>query len=470
MVQTMDLYLIIASVVILLIAVFLFIKKPKSAVGLSADDLIRLQNDNNSLNIELARAEQYAAGLITEKENITILLKEEKNRVLDELVQVRASLANSNQTLESARAYYKAQQEKMQEQKLEIEQIRQNFQLEFQNVANKLLDEKSQKFVETNRTSLDILLNPLKENIKAFEEKVDKVYNMEAAERNTLKGVITQLMDLNKLISSEAQNLTKALKGDNKKQGNWGEVILERVLERSGLVKDREYRLQASLMDADGSRFQPDAIIDLPDDKHLVIDSKVSLIAYERLVNAETEDERKIYSKAHVESIRGHVLNLSSKNYYDLHQINSPDFVLLFVPIESSFSFAVQIDAELFSDAWDKRVVIVSPSTLLATLRTIASIWKQERQNRNVLEIARLSGAMYDKFVGFVGDMEGIGKNIKQSQNAYDSAFSKLVEGNGNLTKTAEKIKSLGAKANKQIDKKYVANDEYADDVKGDLS
>ena len=452
-------YILIASLVILIIAALLFLKKPKSADGISADDLLRLKNETNALNIELAKAEQYAAGLIAEKESITNLLKEEKNRLLDELIDVRAELAAANKSLESARAYYNSQQEKIREQKIEVDQIRKDFQLEFQNIANKLLDEKSQKFIETNRTNLDILLNPLKENIKAFEDKVEKVYNMEAAERNTLKGVITQLMDLNKLISNEAQNLTKALKGDNKKQGNWGEVILEKVLERSGLVKDREYRLQASITGLDGTRLQPDAIIDLPDDKHLVIDSKVSLIAYERLVNAETEEERKLYSKGHVESIRAHVHNLSSKNYHDLYQINSPDFVLLFVPIESSFSFAVQIDAELFSDAWDKRVVIVSPSTLLATLRTIASIWKQERQNRNVLEIARLSGTMYDKFVGFVGDMEGLGKNIKLSQSAYDSALSKLTEGNGNLTVTADKIKKLGAKANKQIDQKYLDGD-----------
>ncbi|MDB5091386.1 MAG: recombination protein RmuC [Mucilaginibacter sp.] len=454
----MSVYILAASIVLLLIAVLLFLKKPATAV--SADELLRLKNENQSLNIELAKAEQYAIGLISEKDSITSLLKEEKNRLLDELIDERSQLAAANQSLESARAYYKSQQEKIQEQKIEVDQIRKDFQLEFQNIANKLLDEKSQKFIETNRTNLDVLLNPLKENIKAFEEKVEKVYNMEAAERNTLKGVITQLMDLNKLISNEAQNLTKALKGDNKKQGNWGEVILEKVLERSGLVKDREYRLQASIVGLDGLRLQPDAIIDLPDNKHLIIDSKVSLVAYERLVNAETEEERKIHSKAHVESIRSHVNGLSSKNYHDLYQINSPDFVLLFVPIESSFSFAVQIDAELFSEAWDKRVVIVSPSTLLATLRTIASIWKQERQNRNVLEIARLSGVMYDKFVGFVGDMEGIGKNIKLSQNAYDSAFNKLVDGNGNLTKTAEKIKSLGAKANKQIDQKYINDGE----------
>jgi DNA recombination protein RmuC len=458
----MDIYILVAAIVILLIAVFLFIKKPANADGVTADELLRLKAENNSLNIELAKAGQYAVGLVAEKESITYLLKDEKNRLLDELVDQRSQLAEANKALESARAYYRSQQEKIQEQKIEVEQIRKDFQLEFQNVANKLLDEKSQKFVETNRTNLDILLNPLKENIKAFEDKVDKVYNMEAAERNTLKGVITQLMDLNRLISTEASNLTKALKGDNKKQGNWGEVILERVLERSGLVKDREYRLQASLVTSDGSRLQPDAIIDLPDDKHLVIDSKVSLVAYERLVNAETEEERKLYSRAHVESIRAHVNNLSSKNYHDLYQINSPDFVLLFVPIESSFSFAVQIDAELFSDAWDKQVVIVSPSTLLATLRTIASIWKQERQNRNVLEIARLSGVMYDKFVGFVGDMEGIGKNIKLSQTAYDSALNKLTEGNGNLTITADKIKKLGAKANKQIDQKYIAEDSTA--------
>ncbi len=451
----MELYILAAAVAILLIAVVLFLKKPKSGNGLSSDDVMLLQNENQSLKIELATSRQYAAGLIAEKESITNLLKEEKGRLLDELVYERSQLAAANQSLESARAYYKSQQEKIQEQKIEVDQIRKDFQLEFQNIANKLLDEKSQKFIETNRSNLDVLLNPLKENIKAFEDKVEKVYNMEAAERNTLKGAITQLMDLNKLISSEAQNLTKALKGDNKKQGNWGEVILEKVLERSGLVKGQEYRLQASITTTDGTRLQPDAIIDLPDDKHLVIDSKVSLIAYERLVNCETEEERKLFSKAHVESIRGHVSNLSAKNYHDLYQINSPDFVLLFVPIESSFSFAVQLDAELFSDAWDKRVVIVSPSTLLATLRTIASIWKQERQNRNVLEIARLSGAMYDKFVGFVGDMEGIGKNIKLSQSAYDNALNKLSEGSGNLIKTAEKIKGLGAKANKQIDQKY---------------
>jgi len=456
----MGVLVLIAAVIILLIAVYLFVQKPKPADGVSAEELERLRSANTTLNISLAKAEERAASLAAERDKADKLLQDERVRYDTQLSAINQELLVEKNRMAKAEESFKAQRERLAEQEKAISDIQQKFQLEFQNVANKLLDEKSQKFVETNRANLDVLLNPLKENIKAFEEKVDKVYNMEAAERNTLKGVITQLMDLNKLISSEAQNLTKALKGDNKKQGNWGEVILERVLERSGLVKDREYRMQVSLQATDGSRLQPDVIIDLPDEKHLIIDSKVSLIAYEKLVNCETEEERKLFSKAHVESIRSHVAGLSAKNYHDLYQINSPDFVLLFIPIESSFSFAVQIDAELFSDAWDKRVVIVSPSTLLATLRTIASIWKQERQNRNVLEIARLSGSMYDKFVGFVGDMESIGKNIKQSQSAYENAINKLTEGNGNLTKTAEKIKNLGAKANKQLDQKYLDQDE----------
>ncbi|HMG08848.1 MAG TPA: DNA recombination protein RmuC [Mucilaginibacter sp.] len=451
--------LLIVSLVILIVSVFLFFKKPKAVELISAEELKKLRNEHDLLKISLAKAEEKADIIANEKEHIIQLLKDEKIRLLDELLYERTQLAQANQSLESSRAYHKSQQEKVQEQKLEIEQIRVQFQREFENVAEKLLKEKSKEFVDINRNNLDMILNPLKENLKAFEDKVERVYNMEAAERNTLKGVITQLMDLNRRISDEAQNLTKALKGDNKKQGNWGEVILERVLERSGLVRDQEYRIQAAMQTTDGTRYQPDVIIDLPDEKHLVIDSKVSLIAYERLVNADTEEDRKLFAKAHIESIRNHIGGLSSKKYHDLYKINSPDFVLLFVPIESSFSIAVQLDGELFNYAWDKKVVIVSPSTLLATLRTIASMWKQERQNRNVLEIARLSGDMYDKFVGFLGDMDSIGKNITYTQNAYNSAINKLSDGRGNLTTTAEKIKKLGAKADKQIDQKFIGDE-----------
>lgn len=452
----MDVVILITTVVVLLIAVLLFLRRGTATNHISGSQLQDLQLQNDQLKQDLIRSEEKLKASNAEKENLFTWFKEDKDKLEDELSRERIRLSDAQQQVQRLQSYLEAQQEKFREQKAELEQTRLHFQREFENVAEKLLKEKSREFVDVNKASLDTLINPLKENIKAFEEKVDKVYHQEASERNMLKGVITQLMELNKQIGAEAQNLAKALKGDQKKQGNWGEFILEKVLERSGLIKDREYRVQASYNSVDGSRFQPDVVIDLPDNKHLIIDSKVSLVAYERLVNCETEDERRLHSKAHVESLRSHVFNLASKNYQDLYQVNSPDFVLLFVPIEASFSFAIQIDAELFSDAWDRRVVIVSPSTLLATLRTISSMWKQERQTRNVLEIARLSGEMYDKFVGFVSDVENIGKALKSGHDAYEKALNKLTNGRGNLTVTAEKIKALGARAGKQIDQKYL--------------
>lgn len=410
-----------------------------------AVDLKQLKQENEELKIKLAKTEERANNFNIDREKLSAELSHEREK-----------LAKANQELEKSLAWLQAQKEKIDGQAADLERNQEKFTKDFELIANKILEEKSKKFTEVNRSNLDILLTPLKDNIKAFEEKVDKVYKVEADERNTLKGVITQLMDLNKMMSAETQNLTRALKGENKKQGNWGEVILEKVLERSGLVRDREYRIQVSLQTADGSRLQPDVVIDLPGNKHLVIDAKVSLIAYERLVNCEDENDRELFTKQHLISIRNHVSDLSSKNYTALYQIDSPDFVLLFVPIESCFSLAVQKDAELFNFAWNKRIVIVSPSTLLATLRTIASMWNQERQNRNVMEISRLSGEMYDKFVGFITDMESIGKNMKQSQDAYDRALNKLSDGRGNLTATAEKIKTLGARTSKSLDKKFL--------------
>jgi DNA recombination protein RmuC len=448
-------------VIILIVLVLLFLKKPQSSTALiSLEDFENAKAENESLKISLAKADERVSNLSTEKENITLLLKQEQQRLIDELQAERDRLADANRELESTRSFYIAEKEKLVEQKANLEQNQEKFNKDFELIANKILEEKSTRFIEQNRTNLDIILNPLKENIKAFEEKVEKVYKAESDERNTLKGVISLLMDQSKQIQEDANNLTKALKGDSKKQGNWGEVILEKVLERSGLVRDQEYRIQASHISAEGGRYQPDVVIDLPDDKHLVVDAKVSLVAYERSVSAETDEEREGYVKQHLASIKNHIQELSSKNYQDLYKINSPDFVLLFVPIESSFSIAVQKDAELFNFAWDRKVVIVSPSTLLATLRTIASMWKQERQNRNVMEIARLSGSMYDKFVGFIGDMENIGKHIKNGQDAYDKALNKLSEGSGNLMNTSEKIRKLGAKATKQIDTKYLDGEE----------
>ncbi|MNJ97186.1 DNA recombination protein RmuC [compost metagenome] len=430
----MEAFLIPLLIIILVLIIVLVLKKPAT-------------QENPAALLELK-----------EQENLKAInwLKEEKQKLEDELTDLRSIFMIERSKVIKAEENLLAQQQKQNEQEKYIAELQLRFKLEFENIANKVLEEKTEKFTLQNKANLDIILNPLKENIKAFEDKVDKVYKAESDERNILKGVISQLMDQSKQIQEDANNLTRALKGDNKKQGNWGEVILERVLERSGLVKDREYRIQTSLSSSEGSRMQPDVIIDLPDDKHIVIDSKVSLLAYERLVTADTDEDRETELKQHLNSIKAHIQGLSSKNYHELYQINSPDFVLLFIPIESSFGIAVQKDAELFNYAWDRKVVIVSPSTLLATLRTIASIWKQERQNRNVLEIARLSGSMYDKFVGFLADMEGIGRNIKLSQDAYDKALNKLSTGAGNLSNTSEKIKKLGAKATKQIDTKFL--------------
>lgn len=440
----METAVLIASVIILIVSILLFLKK--SSLSTSAiPESESLRAINEQLRISLAKSEER-----------TRLLENDRQLLNGDLKLEREKAAQISRELESSKSYYQAQQEKIAELNLERDKNQEKFNKDFELIASRILDEKTLKFTDQNKTNLDILLSPLKDNIKAFEEKVDKVYKIEADERNILKGVITQLMDLNKMMSVETQNLTRALKGDNKKQGNWGEMILERVLERSGLVKDQEYRVQAGMQSADGNRFLPDVIIDLPDNKHLIVDSKVSLTAYARLVDCESEADKDLYIKQHITSLRNHITDLSAKNYSDLYKINSPDFVMLFIPIESCFSIAVQKDADLFNYAWDKRVVIVSPSTLLATLRTIASIWKQERQNRNVMEIARLSGEMYDKFVGFAGDMDSIGKNIKQSQDAYDKAFNKLSSGRGNLAVTAEKIKKLGAKAGKQIDQKLL--------------
>ncbi|MFC7525383.1 DNA recombination protein RmuC [Parapedobacter sp. GCM10030251] len=434
----MELYALVISVVILAIAVILFLKRPQSSAPASDPETIRRERE--AWVIQLARAEQQVENLTAEKERITALLHEEQQQ-----------LRESEKLLETTRAYYRSQQEKLQEQKAEIETIKRQFNTEFQVIANKILEEKTQRFTETNSKSLDQILTPLKEKIKTFEEKVEKTYQHEAAERNSLKGVVQQLMEQSLRIKDEANSLTRALRGDSKKQGNWGEVILERVLERSGLVKDREYRLQAALADEEGRRLQPDAIIDLPDEKHLVIDSKVSLLAYEQWVNAETDDDRERFAKQHVQSVENHVKSLSAKNYHDLYQIHSPDFVLLFMPIESAFSLSITYKAELFSDAWDRRVVIVSPSTLLATLRTIASMWKQERQTRNVLEIAKEAGALYDKFVGFLQDLEKVGEQLNRAVRAHEDATRKLGTGPGNVVAKVEKLKKLGARASKQI-------------------
>lgn len=434
-------YLVSLIVLVAICAILVW----RNARAVSREEHDRALDASKDLQVEFAKIQERERILIADRDRLSLELKEES--------LARQSVERS---LEGTNAYLQAQQEKFAEQRQEMENMKVQFNNEFQVMANKILEEKSFKFTQLNQQNISLVLDPLKEKIKTFEEKVEKSYQQESAERNVLKGVVEQLMQQSIQIKDEANNLAKALKGDNKKQGNWGEVILERVLERSGLIKDQEYKLQASVQEADGRRFQPDALIYLPDEKHLVVDAKLSLVAYERAVNADTEEDRVIFVKQHVQSIENHVRELSVKDYHSLYGIQSPDFVLLFIPIESSLSLAVNFKPELFSEAWDRRVVIVSPSTLLATLRTIASVWKQERQNRNVLEIAKEAGLLYDKFVGFLNDMDQLQGMIQKAADKHDEAMKKLSSGSGNVIRKIEQLKTLGAKANKQIGDKYL--------------
>lgn len=336
--------------------------------------------------------------------------------------------------------------EKLEHQKSEIETLQKRLTTEFENIATKILKERSDEFSISNNKHMTEILNPLKEKIQLFEKKVDETYDKELRDKISLREEVRKLTELNTRISQEANNLTNALKGDVKKQGNWGEVILERVLERSGLTRGQEFEREVVVEGADYSVQRPDVIIHLPDNKHIIIDSKVSLVAYERFISAETEEHRATHLKEHVNSLRSHVKLLSEKNYQNAQNLNTPDFVLMFLPIEASFSVAVQGDSEIFSYAWERKIVIVSPTTLLATLRTISSIWKQENQTKNAQEIARLSGTLYDKFIGFTEDMVKIKTNIDRTSGAYDDAVKKMKDGSGNIIRTAEKIKELGAK------------------------
>jgi DNA recombination protein RmuC len=339
---------------------------------------------------------------------------------------------------------------------------------QFENLANRILDEKSKKFTDQNKLQIGELLNPLKDKIQSFEKKVQESNQSSLRWNATLKQQIESLADLNKKINQEAENLTRALKGETKTQGNWGEFILESILEKSGLVKDREYFIQESLTSESGRRYQPDVIIKLPDNKQMIIDAKVSLVAYERYVNAEEEEVRNTQLKVHIQSVRRHIKQLSDKDYQKLEAIEGLDFVLLFIPVEPAFSLAVQHDHELFTEAYDRNIVVVSPTTLIATLRTIANIWKNEYQNQHALEIARQSGNLYDKFVGFSDDLLKVGKAMDTAKDSYEDAMNKLTTGSGNLIRRVENIKKLGAKASKTVDAKLLdrAGAEDADDLK----
>jgi len=380
-------------------------------------------------------------------ENATEVFKQQKEQLdvtsnqKDKLIAEIAHFKSTNENL----------QEKLTTQKEEVENLQNKFQIEFTNIANKLLKQNSTDFADANQKRLGEILNPLSEKIKSFEEKVENKHIKDVESRSSLIEQIKSLKDLNVQMSEEAQNLTKALKGDNKAQGNWGELILEKVLESSGLIEGEEYEAQHSTTNEEGSRLQPDIVVNLPDDKHIIVDAKVSLTAYQQYVNSENKEEQEVLLKNHLLSVKSHIKGLSEKNYASANGINSPDFVLLFMPIESSFGLAMRTDNDLYQYAWDKKVVIVTPSTLLATLKTIKSVWNNEKQTKNAIEIARQAGALHDKFVGFVEDMEKIKKSLDQSTTSYDKAFNKLKDGKGNLIDATLRLEKLGAKTKKQI-------------------
>ena len=322
---------------------------------------------------------------------------------------------------------------------------------QFKTLASEILEEKAKRFAEQNQQSLGTLLDPLRTQLSEFKGKVEEVYVKEGQERFALTEQVRQLMELNKTLSNDANNLTQALKGSAKTQGNWGELILERVLEASGLRKGHEYQVQVSQRDAEGNLQQPDVVINLPQERKLVVDAKVSLLAYDRYMSASTDEERKPFARQHLDSVRAHIKGLSAKNYQALYELKSLDMVVMFVPIEPAFMLSVTHDETLFMDAWQRNVLLVSPSTLLFVVRTIAHLWRQEDQSRNAQDIARRGAELFDKLSTFVGDLQKVGAKLKDAQSAYDEAEKKLATGRGNVIRQAQMLKELGVKATKSL-------------------
>lgn len=371
-----------------------------------------------------------------------------KNKVF----QKTEELFKKEQELQEARV----QMAGLEAQKKDFQNLSDQMTIKFENLASKIFEDKSTKFSDQNLKSLGTLLEPFKERLKDFEKKVEESYSNERAERGSLRGELSKLMELNIRMSSEAQNLTKALKGDNKIMGNWGEMILESILERSGLRKGDEYVIQGvdlSLKNDQGQAIRPDVIINLPDNKHIIVDSKVSLKDYDSYIATEDPVQKEIFGKAHADSMKRHIDGLSEKKYYSSEKLISPDFVILFMPIEPAFALVFKHRPDILQYAWEKNIALVSPTTLLTTLRTVSAIWKQERQERNAMDIAKRGGQLYDKFAALVSDLDDLGNKLEGVQKSHKSVMNKLSEGSGNLIGQVEKLKELGAKAEKNIPK-----------------
>ncbi|MCU0449787.1 MAG: DNA recombination protein RmuC [Bernardetiaceae bacterium] len=392
--------------------------------------------------------------LLAEKEALAqkaALLEKTTTEGRHELLRLRQEILDVATQLAQARTQVQHLSGQLAEKEEEYAQMQQKLTAEFKNIAADILEEKSKRFTEQNQTNLFAVLAPLQQKFAEFKQKVEEVYDKEAQQRFSLEREIKSLHELNQQMSREAQNLTSALRGQTKTQGNWGEFILESVLEKSGLVRGREYLVQASQTSADGRRLQPDVVIGLPGQKYLVVDSKVSLTAYERWHAAEHPDEKDRQLRLLAQSVRQHVADLAAKGYHQLYGQASPDFVLMFLPVEPAFALATQQDPDLFQWALDRNIVLVSASTLLATLRTVASLWRQEKQTRNAEDIAREGGLLYDKVHGLLLDLQALGEQLGRAQSTYDTAVAKVSTGKGNLLARVERLKVLGAKTSKTL-------------------
>jgi DNA recombination protein RmuC len=442
---------------ILLFCVLIYFKTTKSV-----NDLNRLLAEKESM-IKVIQSELE----FTKQSNSDKIAFYEKERsdLKQLLIEETLKSENSGKQLIKTETEYRNIQEKLNSQKEEMENLQKKFTTEFENIAHKILKENSQEFTSTNQKNILEILNPLKEKIQSFEQKVHDTHIQGVRDNVSLREEVKKLYELNSKISEEANNLTKALKGDNKKQGNWGELVLERILERSGLIKGEEYEIQFTARNDENEIIRPDVVIKLPENKHIIIDSKVSLIAYEQYINTESAEEKDKYARLHVDSLKNHIKGLSDKNYTSSAALNTPDFVLMFLPIESSFSIAIQQDIELFNYAWDRRIVIVSPSTLIATLKTIESIWKREKQTQNAIEIASEGGKLYDKFVGLTEDIKKLGSQLETVQKTYNEASKKLFSGSGNLIGKVQRLKILGAKNNKQIPPTLLTQSDFNEEI-----
>ncbi len=390
------------------------------------------------------------------KENSTLderarMLQSQLGTTTVQVAEKDASILVLSKELSTRNSEYANIRTKLDEQQADVEKLQDKFRIEFKNLANEILEEKTLKFTEQNKIKLDEILKPLGEKIRDFEKKVEETYDKESKQRFSLEREIKNLAELNQQISKEASNLTNALKGQAKTRGNWGEIILESILEKSGLTLDREFFVQQSYTNEHGKRLQPDVIVAYPGERNVVIDSKVSLLAYERYASAETKEEQDLAARDHLLSVRNHIADLSSKNYQDIYALKSLDFVMLFMPIEPAYMLAMQNDPNLWNYAYEKRILLISPTNLIAALRMIANLWRVEYQNKNAMEIARQSGELYDKFTGFLEDLQDIGNKIDNARKAYESSMNKLSTGKGNLIRRVENIKSLGAKAGKEI-------------------